>query len=295
LFWNSLGFIFKQSFVSLYRNFWLSFASILTSMLALTLLGFALLFLANAEHFAESMESQVEIAAFIDETVDESGIEDIMRVIRDLAVVADVTLTTKDQGLREWIPDDEARARYLEDVGGINPIPNMITVTARDAGAVAGLAQSIMEMAGVYRVNYGEDFLAPMLRLTASLRWVGLAVVAAFALATMLLISLNIKTNVQTREKEIQIMRLVGAENILIQGPFFLEGLLIGLLGALLAVVIVGCVYTWLAEYITVNLVFVPVVSERGTLRLVLEVMLLSGMALGAVTSAFSIRRFLRF
>ncbi|MDR0434254.1 MAG: permease-like cell division protein FtsX [Gracilibacteraceae bacterium] len=295
MFWNSLGFVFKQSFVSLYRNFWLSFASILTSMLALTLLGFALLFLANADHFAQSMESQVEIAAFIDETVDEAGLEDIMRAVRALDAVAEVTLTTKDQGLREWIPDDAARASYLEDVGGINPIPNKITVTAREAEAVAGLAESVLDMAGVYRVNFGEDFLAPMLRLTASLRWVGLAVVAAFALATMLLISLNIKTNVQTREKEIQIMRLVGAENFLIRGPFFFEGLLIGLLGALLAIIIVGFIYTWLTEYIAANLVFVPVVSERSTLYFVLEIMAAAGMTLGAVTSAVSVRRFLKF
>ncbi|MDR1603748.1 MAG: permease-like cell division protein FtsX [Gracilibacteraceae bacterium] len=295
MFWNSLGFVLKQSFVSLYRNFWLTFASILTSMLALTLLGFALLFLANADHFARAMESQVEIAAFIDDAADDAGVADIMQAIRELAGVADVTLTTKDEGLRTLFPDAEARARYLEDVGGINPVPNKLTVTAHEAEAVADLAQQIMEMAGVYRVNYGEDFLVPLLRLTASLRWVGLAVVGAFALATMLLISLNIKTNVQTREKEVQIMRLVGAENFLIRGPFFFEGLLIGLLGATLAIIIVGLVYTWLAEYITANLVFVPVVSDRAALYSVLEIMLLAGMTLGAVTSAVSVRRFLRF
>jgi cell division transport system permease protein len=287
--------VLKQSFVSLYRNFWLTFASILTSMLALTLLGFALLFLANADHFARAMESQVEIAAFIDDAADDAGVADIMQAIRELAGVADVTLTTKDEGLRTLFPDAEARARYLEDVGGINPVPNKLTVTAHEAEAVADLAQQIMEMAGVYRVNYGEDFLVPLLRLTASLRWVGLAVVGAFALATMLLISLNIKTNVQTREKEVQIMRLVGAENFLIRGPFFFEGLLIGLLGATLAIIIVGLVYTWLAEYITANLVFVPVVSDRAALYSVLEIMLLAGMTLGAVTSAVSVRRFLRF
>jgi cell division transport system permease protein len=206
-----------------------------------------------------------------------------------------VTLTTKEEGLRILFPDAEVRARYMEDVGGINPFPNKLTVTAREADAVDGLAREIMAMAGVYRVNYGEDFLAPLLSLTASLRWIGLAVVVAFALATMLLISLNIKTNVQTREKEVQIMRLVGAENFLIRGPFFFEGLLIGLFGAALAILIVGLIYTWLTDYITANLVFVPVVSERAALHLVLEIMLLSGMTLGAVTSAVSVRRFLKF
>jgi cell division transport system permease protein len=263
-------------------------------MLALTLMGVALLFLLNANNLAQNLESQVEIVAFVDSTVDDEGLNTMMAKLNQMPGVAAVRLTTKEEALVEFMPDETQRQQYMEDVAGINPMPNSFTITAIDVDSVTAMAEETMKMAGIENVQYGADFLDQMLQLTKWLRWAGIIIVAVFTLTTMMLISLNIKTNVQMREQEVQIMRLVGAENFLIRGPFFLEGLLIGLIGAIISALVVGSSYSWLIVYIADNMVFLPVVADSNSLYSVLEIMLLAGALIGALASAFSVRRFLR-
>jgi len=290
---NSAGFIITQALVSLKRNIWLSIASILTVMTSLILLGFSVLFLANTSNLADTFESQVEIAVFISDNQTKEQIVDIHNQILVLDGVDTVTHTTKEEAIMEFQQSMGSRT-LLEDLGGINPFPEKLTVFATDAQLVEGIASKVAEINGVDKVRYGQGILENLLQLTHWLRLIGVGVVAAFALASSLLISLNIKTNVNSRQNEIQIMRLVGASNGFVRWPFFLEGLLIGMLGAVFAIIIVAVTYTWLLQYIITTLAFLPVVGDQQFLLIVFSLMLVGGMAMGALASAVSVRKFLK-
>jgi cell division transport system permease protein len=276
------------------RNIWLSIASILTVMISLTLLGFAVFFLVNTSHIAQTFESQVEVAVFLNDHLGTAEVRDIQNQIEQIEGVASVALTTKDQAISEF-EESMGSASLLEDLGGINPFPDKLTIIATDARLVEGIASQVAGVTGVEKVRYGQGVLEKLIVFTHWLRWIGIGVVAAFGFASFLLITLNIKTNVNSREKEIQIMRLVGASNSFIRWPFFLEGLMIGSLGALMALAIVGAAYTWVLQYITSTLAFMPVVADQQLILMVLGLMFLCGMAMGALASAFSLRKFLRF
>lgn len=118
--------------------------------------------------------------------------------------------------------------------------------------------------------------------------------VGLFAIASLILISLNIKMNVFSRRKEIEIMKLVGASNAFIRWPFILEGMFLGLAGGLLAILLVGFGYDWLAKYIQTTLAFMPVVNEAGLIGKVLGSIVLLSMGIGAAGSVISLRRFLK-
>ncbi len=289
---NSAGYILSQALVSLRRNIWLSIASILTVMTSLTLLGCAIFFLANTSYIAQTFESQVEIAVFLNEDLEKGQLEELQGRVKQLEGVATVTLTTKEQAITEF-QGSMGTGTLLEDLGGINPFPDKLTITATDARLVEGIASRVTGISGVNKVRYGQGILEKLIMFTHWLRWIGIGVVAAFSFASLLLISLNIKTNVNSREKEIQIMRLVGASNTFIRWPFLIEGLLIGLLGALLAIAVVGIGYTWLLQYIITTLTFMPVVANQQFIINVLLLMILSGITMGALASAFSVRKFL--
>lgn len=290
---NSAGYVLVQALISLKRNIWLSIASVLTVMISLTLLGCAVFFLANTSHIADTFESQVEIAVFLNESLERDQVIDLQHQLEKLEGVASVTLTTREQAVIEF-QESMGSSSLLEDLGGINPFPDKLTITATEARLVQQIAAQVSGISGVDKVRYGQGILEQLITFTHWLRWIGIGVVAVFGFASFLLITLNIKTNVNSREKEIQIMRLVGASNSFIRWPFFLEGLIIGFLGGLFAVILVGTAYSWLLQYIINTLAFMPVVASQQFIIQVLLMMILAGMAMGALASAFSVRKFLK-
>jgi cell division transport system permease protein len=291
---NSVRYILVQGLVSLKRNVWLSLASILTVAVSLILLGSSIIFLANTSTIAKTFESQVQIAVFLDDKLNDGQVTAIQNRIKNLPGIESVTLTTKEQALWDF-QESMSTTSLLEDLGGINPFPDKITIVATDPKLVQGIASQVEKISGVESVRYGQGILEKLLAFTNWLRWIGVAVVAAFAFAALLLISLSIKTNVNSREKEIQIMRLVGASNSFVRWPFIIEGLVVGLIGALIAVAAVGFAYTWLLQYIISSLAFIPVVASQQFLLMVFIIMILGGMLMGTLASVISVRKFLRF
>ncbi|UWG97160.1 permease-like cell division protein FtsX [Dehalobacter sp. DCM] len=289
---NSFGYVITQSLLSLKRNFWLSAASILTVMISLTILGYSIFFLVNTENIADTFESQVEIAVFLKDDLTDTQIADLKSQIESIEGIATVTLTTKDQAILEFQETMDSDS-LLEDLGGVNPFPNKITITTTEAGLVEAVAAEVNGFDGIDKVRYGQGFVEKLVKFTQWLRWIGIGVVVAFACASFLLIVLNIKTNVNSREKEIQIMRLVGASKSFVRWPFLIEGILIGMIGAMLAITLVGVTYTGLLNYIITSLTFLPVVSSQQFILTVLLIMFFGGIAMGFLASAFSVRKFL--
>ena len=290
---NQVSFVIVQALVSLKRNIWLTIASILTVMTALILLGGSVFFLANTSNLATSFESQIEIAVFINDNQNREQVIDLRNQIQVMAGVDTVELTAKEDAIIEF-QESMGSSSLLEDLGGINPFPDKITVKATDARLVEGIANQIAEINGVDKVRYGQGILEKLIQFTDWLRWIGIAVVAAFAFASFLLITLNIKTNVNSRENEIQIMRLVGASNGLIKWPFFIEGLLLGFIGGIISMGIVGIGYNWLLQYIITTLAFLPVVADQMFMISVFALMLIGGMIMGVLASVFAVRKFLK-
>lgn len=290
---NTVGFVIRQASISLKRNIWLTIASVITVMTALILLGFSVFFLANTSNLATVFESQVEIAVFINDNQNSEQVIDLRNQVQVIEGVDTVEITTKEDAIVQF-QQSIGSSSLLEDLGDINPFPDKLTVMATDVTLVEGIANQIADMNGIDKVRYGQGFLENLIQLTQWLRWLGIAVVGAFAFASFLLISLNIKSNVNSRENEIRIMRLVGASNAFIKWPFFIEGLLLGFIGGVLAIGIVGAAYVWFLQYMISAVAFLPIVADQMFIISVLSLMLIGGMTMGALASAFSVRRFLK-
>lgn len=291
---NSLRYILRETFYSVKRNPWLSVASILTVMVSLVTLGFSVFFLINASNLAKTFESELEIAVFMPKGTTAQQLQDMQLQIEKLPGVASVKLVSKEQALVEIGKTmGGEQGNLLTNLGGINPLLDKFTVKVNEAQAVPTLAEQL-KLFKVDKVRYGQGFVEQLLKFTQWLRWVGIGVVTAFSIASMVLISINIKMNVFSRRREIQIMKLVGASNSFVQWPFFIEGLILGLIGGGLAAVIVGFVYQGLSLYVQGTLTFLPIVQNVLLFWQVQGGLVLSGMAIGAIGSAISLHKFLR-
>ncbi|WP_040413155.1 permease-like cell division protein FtsX [Desulfosporosinus sp. OT] len=292
---NSTRYVLRETANSMKRNPWLSIASVLTVMVSLVILGFSVFFLANASNMAKSFESQLEIATFLQSSVTPDQLQTLQSQIQGMPGVASVTVVTKDQALIDFGKTmGGAQSNLVTDLGGTNPFPDKLTVKATDPQNVKALADEVSALTGVDKVRYGQGYVDKLLKFTQWLRWIGLGVVAAFAIAAIVLISINVKMNVFSRRREIQIMKLVGASNSFIRWPFLIEGLALGLVGGALAASIVGVGYNWIINYVQSTLTFLPVVQNIVLFRQVTGGLLLAGMAMGAVGSGLSLQKFLR-
>lgn len=291
---NSTRYILRETFYSMKRNPWLSIASVLTVMVSLVILGFSAFFLANATNMAKSFESELEIGAFVQNSATQADLEGLQTQIQGLLGVASVTIITKDQALTDFGTMGGSQSNILADLGGINPFPHKLTVKATNPQNVVALADQIRALPGIYKVNYGQGFVDNLLKFTQWLRWIGLGVVLAFGIAAIVLISINVKMNVFSRRREIQIMKLVGASNSFVRWPFLIEGLALGLVGGALAAGIVGMGYNWISMYVLSTLTFLPVVQNTTLFYQVSAGLLLAGMAMGGIGSGFALQKFLK-
>jgi cell division transport system permease protein len=292
---NSIRYILRETYHSMKRNPWLSIASVLTVMVSLVILGFSIFFLANASNMAKSFESQLEIAAFVQSSTTPAEIEGLQTKIKGLTGVASVTIVTRDQALIDFGKTmGDSQTNLLADLGGTNPFPDKLTVKATNPQSVKALADTVSALPGVDKVKYGQGFVEKLLSFTQWLRWIGLGVVGAFGVAAVVLISINVKMNVFSRRREIQIMKLVGASNSFVRWPFLIEGMVLGLVGGALAAVIVGMGYHWITMYVQSTLTFLPVVQNALLFRQVSVGLVLGGMAMGAMGSGFSLQKFLK-
>lgn len=290
---NSLKYMLQVVYKSMRRNFWLSLASVITVMASLVILGASVFFLVNANNMAQDFESQLEIAVFTNDKMSLEEVQELQSQVEGLSGVATVKLTTKEQALKDFSQSMES-STLVSDLGGTNPFPDKLTVQVSDPQQVKVVADQIQEFEGVGKVRYGQGVVEQLLSFTHWLRWIGIGIVAAFAVASLVLISLNIKMNVFSRRREIQIMKLVGASNSFIRGPFLIEGMFLGFLGGVLAILAVGFGYQWLAGYVSSYLTFMPVVQDNQLIGQVLASLLFVGMAIGAIGSVISLRKFLK-
>lgn len=291
---NSARYILRETLNSMKHNPWLSIASVLTVMVSLMILGFSVFFLANASNMARSFEDELQIVAFLQESLPQTELAGLKTKVEALPGVASVAIVTKDQVLEDFGKTmGSSQSNILADLGGTNPFADELNIKAKNAQEVVSLAATIKNLPEVAKVRYGQGFVDKLLTFTQWLRWIGFGVVAAFAVAAVVLISINVKMNVFSRRREIQIMKLVGASNSFVRWPFLIEGMALGLVGGVLAAIIVGFGYSGLMGYVESTLTFLPVVNSGALFVQVFFGLLLAGMAMGAVGSAVSLQKFL--
>lgn len=291
---SSLQYAFRDAFRSLWRNKFMSLASIATVAISLTILGTAWLLVINAHYLATAMESELEVNVYLQVDIKDDQALNMKKEFEALNGVDKVTFVSKDEGLKALEERFGKDTNLLEALGGNNPLPDMYRLKAKEAVQVPQLAQEAEKISGVEKVRYGQGMVEKLLALTQWLRTAGLVIVAAIALAAIFLIATTIRLTVFARRREIGIMKLVGATNWYIRWPFFLEGMTIGLTGAALAVGSLHFFYVQLSNNIELSLNFFKIMSDWQTLFGVYRSLLLLGTLLGAIGSAISLRRFLK-
>jgi cell division transport system permease protein len=180
---------------------------------------------------------------------------------------------------------------------GSNPLPASLDVTVKDIRDLGAIDQEVRTSPLVDRnpaTNYAPDVIDKIILLARVAGIAGLVLIVGLTGLSVFIIMLTIRTAIYLRRKEIEVMKLVGATDWFVRWPFIVEGLIVGVVGAVVAVLIVGFGYRPAVINLQSVLIFIPLAFDPYYLRLVLAAMLAFGLLLGSVGSYLGVRRFLK-
>lgn len=287
----------KDAFTGVFRNFSLSMASISCITITLILVGFSILLSINVNNLTKEIERDLTIVAFLDRKVSEDEIEKIGRDIRKIVNVKEVTFNSKEDIKLSW----QNESKELEDIlkqytEETNPLQDTYLIKVDDINNIGDTAGYIEKINKVETVKYGEGAVEELIKIFDIVKKITYVVVAALIVITAFLITNTIKITIQSRRREIEIRRLVGASNMYIRQPFFFEGIFLGLIGSIIPIVVCCFGYQYLYNKLGGKLFtdIFKLVSPGKYIYLLMLVLALLGAVVGAFGSFRAVRKYLK-
>lgn len=293
---KSLARHFKEGTKNLARNGWMTFASVSAVTVTLLLVGAFLILLLNINAMATQLEDDVEISVFIDRTATPEQYDELKEKIDQIPEVKSIEFVSKEEGLDQFIESLGEQGQVFTLVEDENPLPDKYvvkTVEPQDTGKVAG---QIQHYSSVQEVNYGKGTVEKLFKVTDTARNIGIILILGLLFTAMFLIANTIKLTIVARGREIEIMKLVGATNSFIRWPFFVEGLLLGVIGAIIPIVLLYFSYEFLYEAFSLNLatLFIQLLPVNSLMLKLAGLLISLGALIGVWGSLTSVRKFLR-
>ncbi|MEH7235841.1 permease-like cell division protein FtsX [Bacillus sp. JJ1562] len=286
----------RESAKNLGRNGWMTFASVSAVTVTLLLVGVFLVIMMNLNSMATSLEKDVRISVHMELTSTQEQQDALKAEIVKIPEVGDVTFSSKDEELDNMInsfgEDGKIFALYEQS----NPLHDVFVVKTKEPQAIMKVAEQIEKMENVYSVNYGKGKVEKIFSSVGVSRNIGIGLIVGLLFTAMFLISNTIKITIFARQREIEIMKLVGATNSFIRWPFFLEGLFLGILGSIIPIGIILGFYNFLYNLIQpqLNGTFLELLSFNPFAFQVTGLLLLVGAFIGVWGSLMSVRKFLK-
>ena len=312
---STLGYVGKQGVKNIGRNKMFSIASIATMSACIFLFGLFFSIVLNLQHFVKTAEEGVAITVFFDEDATESQIEEIGKELR-----------SRDDVLKvEYVSEDDAWNSFKEEYFGDNPEladgfkddnplagsssyavymkpqedkdSNMISKSKSLSATQKELVKFAEGLDGVRKVNKSDVVANTLSSVNVLVGYVSIAIILILFGVSIFLISNTVTMGITVR-KEIAIMKYIGAKDFVVRSPFVLEGLIIGIVGAVLPLALLYALYGRAVGYVMTkfqilkNIVeFLPV---GDVYRYLLPIGLLLGVGIGFLGSFFTVRKHLK-
>lgn len=291
----------REGVKNIVRNIWFSLASTATISACIFLFCLFFALIANIQHMVQKAETTVGITVFFDETLSEEKIQEIGALIQARSEVKEVNYISPTDAWEEFQKEyfegmEELAAGFAED----NPLAGSASYEIflndiSDQRTMVGWLESIPE---IRKVNYSNDTAAGLQNFNKMMGLLSAAIIGILLAVAVFLISNTISTAAAFRKDENRIMRLIGATNFMIRAPFVVEGIIIGLAGALIPLAGMYFLYRNAVIYMLEKFNILSNIIEFLPIQTVFPYMaavaLLLGVGIGFVGSFFTIRRHLK-
>ena len=297
-----------EALKSLKRNGWMTIAAVSSVMITLTLVAIFASVIFNTAKLATDIENNVRVMVYVrkdvednsetivkeGQTVTNNDYHKVYNALKALPAVKNVTFSSKEEQYQKLTETMGDEWKVFE--GDANPLHDAYIVDTNSPSDVKPVAEEAKKIEGVSEVQDGGANTERLFKLASFIRVWGLVIAGLLIFIAVFLISNTIRITIISRSREIQIMRLVGAKNGYIRGPFLLEGAFIGLLGAALPSALVYFIYNKVFQSVNPSLVGqnLSLITPDTFIPLMIGLLFLIGICIGSLGSGISMRRFLK-
>lgn len=290
---HTIAYYFREAVHDMRQNGAMMFASVGITLVMFIILGFFLLVTANLDYMAKDVEGKLEITAYVSDQTGEERIAGLTQEISQLPGVKSVLFVSNTEALQRLGERLGSRKELLAGYEKDNPLRHSFEVFSSSGDQVVGIAERLQKLEGIADVSYGREEVEKLIRMTQALRIGMVLLVAGLSVATLFVLMNTIRLTVYARRQEIQIMKFVGASDWFIRWPFLLQGMLLGILGALVAGGVLFLIYYKLHNYVAVEIPFLPLLPITPYLIQLVKNLVIGGITIGFFGSMMSLGRYL--
>ena len=299
--------IVKAGFINFWRNAVVSLSAIFVMTVALFVIGTTMLASVFLDSTLLGIKDKVDVNIYFNAGADEADIFIMKRGLEALPEVAQVTYISRDQAIQNFKDrhqNDYLMTQALEELAD-NPLGAILNIKAKDTSQYEAIAQQIkreQDAAGpngnlIYNVNYSKNkvVIDKLTAITKGVERVSVAILLVLIAIAIVITFNTIRLAIYIAREEIAIMRLVGANNMFVRMPFVVEGIMYGMVAAIVSTALFYPVTLWLRGatqgfYGGIDLFRYYIANLNQIFLILLGV----GVTLGAISSFLAVRRYLK-
>ena len=288
------GYYVSEGFHSIFTHGFMSFAAVCMIVACLLIMGSFSLLAVNLDNMLGDLEAENEFLAYIDDTYTEEEARAIQPEIEAIPNVSQVTIVTRAEALDDW---KEGRAEN-DLFNSLQPevLRDRYRIHVTDIEQMAQTVSAVEQVSGVAKVRAAVDIAQGFVLVRNIATGVAAVLIGILLVVSLFIIANTIKLATFYRREEIAIMKMCGATNAFVRWPFVVEGMLLGLTGALIAFFAQWGIYELVAKLIVQGngLSLVTITSYLSMAPTILAVFCITGALIGVGGSTLAIRKFLQ-
>ena len=299
---TSISRFFREAIQGFTRNASTAIGSIVTIFLSLLIIGLFMAAGSMLDSLMSSVEDEVSITCYISDEATEEAYTDMMDKIKGFDSVQSVSFTSKDEAMEKF---KKTNPDILDGLDGNNPLPASIEVELSDSQKVVEVANRISNDSDFKTicdnadnpsdsVKYGQGTVERLFQITNYARVAGMAIILVLVFIALIFINNTIRLAILARRKEIAIMRLVGASNGFIRGPFLMEGALHAIIGSVLAIGVIELLRRLAVPRLQEMVKFLNFSVDGSVYFFIYVSLVVFGLVIGVVGSLLAMRRYLK-
>lgn len=291
---NKTGYLIGEGFRSVFKHGFMSFASVTIIIACLLIMGSFSLLAVNINQLIADLESQNEMLAFVDETLDRDEATAIEPYLRAQSNVADVKFITKEEALQDYKEDFENKSIFTEIESDV--FRDRYVIYLEDIAYMAETQQNLKQVEGIADVSAQLEISRGFVTVRNIVSAVSAILIVILFVVSVFIMSNTIKLTTFSRREEIAIMKMVGATNGFIRTPFIIEGLFLGISGAAIAFFAQWGLYTLVCDRVMAGISqsLVTVIPFAVLALPVGLVFLAVGVFIGLFGGSIAIRNYLK-
>lgn len=301
---SNIGYSLREAFSHFFRNWTTSFGAVITIFLSLFIIGLFIVGSALVTSAIGTIEDTVTINVFISDDATDDEVQAFQEKLESWQNVQSVNFKSKEDALEEYRNMSSSADSTIAALDGENPLPRSYEVVMEDSSQVEDMANRIKEDTDFQAmadngdvdesVQYSQEMVGRLFQVTGYIRIACIALVALLTFIAFIFINNTIRLSITARRREIAIMRLVGASNGFIRGPFVTEGVLQALLGALLSIGVLELVRNFLMPRVMNMVSWWQFEIPLEVYLMTYGALILVGLVIGLFGSAIAMRRYLK-